>query len=121
MAVLRGEVVWADLNPVNGSEQGGLRPVLVVQADPVNRHASTTIVLALTSRPQRSGYPLTVALPAGEGGLARASWIKVNQLRTVSLRRLRGRVGVLGDDRLNEVERALREVLHLGAQEPSAL
>ena len=121
MAVLRGEVVWADLNPVIGSEQGGLRPVLVVQADPVNRHASTTIVLALTSRPQRSGYPLTVALPAGEGGLARASWVKVNQLRTVSLRRLRGRVGVLGDDRLSEVERALREVLRLGAQEPSAL
>ena len=74
MAVLRGEVVWADLNPVIGSEQGGLRPVLVVQADPVSRHASTTIVLALTSRPQRSGHPLTVALPAGEGGLARASW-----------------------------------------------
>jgi len=78
--------VCAGLNPVIDSEQGGLRPALVVQADPVNRHASTAIVLALTSRPQRSVYPLTGSLPAGEGGLALASRVKVNQLRTVSLR-----------------------------------
>ena len=115
MAVLRGEVVWADLNPVIGSEQGGLRPVLVVQADPINRHASTTIVLPLTSRPQRSGHPLTVALEAGEGGVGRVSWIKVNQLRTVSLRRLRGRIGELSEDRLAEVDRALLAVLRLEA------
>jgi mRNA interferase MazF len=120
VTVLRGELYWADLNPVVGSEQGGSRPVLVVQADPVNRHATTTVVLALTSRPQRSGSPLTVALPMGEGGLTRASWAKVSQLRTISLRRLRGRIGVLGDERMREIDRAIREVLRLGAGEPSA-
>ena len=114
MVVLRGEVDWADLSPVLGSEQGGLRPVLVVQADPIHRHASTTIVLALTSRPQRAGHPRTVALEAGEDGMTRASWVKVNQLRTVALGRLRGRLGMLGDDRRREVDRALVEVLRLG-------
>lgn len=115
MTVQRGELVWADLNPVVGSEQRGLRPVLVVQADPINWHASTTIVLPLTSRPQRSGHPLTVALEVGEGGVGRVSWIKVSQLRTVSLRRLRGRIGTLGEDRLAEVDRALLAVLRLEA------
>lgn len=113
MAVVRGELYWADLNPIVGSEQGGLRPVVVVQADPVNRHASTTVVLSVTSRPQATGYPLTVALDPGEGGVSRPSWIKVSQVRTVSLRRLRGRLGALGTARMTEVDRALARVLRL--------
>ena len=113
MVVRRGEVHWADLNPVAGSEQGGRRPVVVVQADPVNRHASTTIVLAITSRAQAAGFPLTVHLPADEAGLARPSWVKVSQLRTVALRRLRGRIGELPDERMRQVDEALLEVLRL--------
>ena len=81
-------------NPVLGSERGGLCPALVVQADPIQRHANTTNVIALTSRPQRAAFPLTVALEAGEGGVTRASWVEVDQQRTVALGRLRGRLGV---------------------------
>lgn len=113
MRVSRGEVHWADLEPVAGSEQGGLRPMLIYQANPLNEHANTTIVLAITSRSQRAGYPLTVALARGEGRLPKASWVKVTQLRTLSLKRLRGRLGELSRERLREIDKALLEVLDI--------
>lgn len=96
-----------------GSEQGGMRPVLILQADAVNRHANTTVVLAITSRPQRVGYPLVIRLEPGEGGLPKASWVKLNQLRTLSLERLRGSLGQLSAQRMQELERALLEVLDI--------
>ena len=116
MAVRRGELYWADLDPVVGSEQGGVRPVLVCQADPINMYANTSITLAITSQPQRANYPLTIALDQGEGGLPKASWIKVTQMRTLSLKRLRGRLGALTLERLNEVDRAIVEVLDINLE-----
>lgn len=109
-AVLRGEVHWADLSPVVGSEQGGRRPVLIMQADPLNRSA-TTIGLAITSAPQRVDYPLVVRLERGEAGLRKVSWVKINQVRTLAMRRLVGRLGILSGQRLAEVEDALLDVL----------
>ena len=111
--VLRGEVHWAALDPVIGSEQAGRRPVLVVQADEINRHAPTTVALAITSRRPRVDSALNVRLPRGEGGLPRDSWVKTNQVRTLALERLGTRLGRVSSTRMAEVTRALLEVLAL--------
>jgi mRNA interferase MazF len=118
LKVLRGEIHWVDLSPVQGSEQGGLRPVLVLQHDILNVRSSTTIGLAITSRPQRQGYPLTIKLESGEGGLPQPSWIKVTQIRTLALTRFRGKVGALSKAYLSQVESALVEVLGIDLDDP---
>ena len=110
-SVRRGEIHWVDLSPVQGSEQGGVRPVLVLQDDFLNARSTTTIGLAITSRPQQQGYPLVLGLESGEGGLPKPSWIKVTQIRTLALERFRGRVGALSSNHLKQVEAALLEVL----------
>jgi len=91
-AVLRGEIVWAELDPVLGHEQGGRRPVLVISHDLLNERSGTLIVLAITSREQAAGHPLAHELRSG--GLPRRSWVKATQVRTVSTARVRGPVGV---------------------------
>lgn len=101
------------LDPVVGSEQAGRRPVLVIQADEINRHARTTVALAITSRPPRIESSLHVHIPRGEGGLPRESWVKTDQVRTLALERLRSRLGVVSPDRMAEVNAALIEVLAL--------
>ncbi len=109
--VRRGEIHRVDLSPVQGSEQGGTRPVLVLQDDLLNARSGTTIGLAITSRTQRQGYPLVLGLESGEGGLPKPSWIKVTQLRTLALERFHGRVGALSANPLKQVEAAMLEVL----------
>ena len=88
--VLRGEIYWADLMPVRGHEQGGVRPVLIISHDLFNARSGTVIALAITSQPQRAGFPLTWQIPAGV--LPRPSWVKISQIRTLSTDRLGARL-----------------------------
>ena len=106
---LRGEIRWADLRDARGREQAGPRPVLIVSHDVFNDRSGTVIAMAITSQPQRAGYPLSWAAPVGL--LARPSWVKISQLRTLSTERLGKAIGRLGDDQLNEVVAALFELV----------
>ncbi|MFB3882621.1 MAG: type II toxin-antitoxin system PemK/MazF family toxin [Armatimonadota bacterium] len=107
--VLRGEVYWADLGSPAGHEQGGPRPVLVISHDPFNRRSETVIVLAVTSQPQRAGYPMAHKL--GSGDLPKESWVKMTQVRTLSAGRLRERIGFVDDDELTEIVEGLIELV----------
>ena len=108
-AVLRGDVVWADLNPVRGSEQAGLRPVLVLSADVFNRHSGTVVAVALTSQAPRAGFPLT--LPLSDPKLPKKSWVKIGQVRTLSTERLGKRLARATPDELAQVLEGLNEIL----------
>ena len=94
--ILRGEVYWADLNPVRGREQAGLRPVLILSHDLFNRKSETAIVMAITSQAQKAGFPLTMALPADM--MPKPSWVKISQIRTIPIDRLGKRIASLGPD-----------------------
>src|SRR6266700_7813473 len=80
---MRGEIRWADLNPVRGRDQAGLRPVLILSHDVFNDRSGTVIAVALTSRPPRASFPLT--LPLGTTGLPKRSWVKISPIRTLSV------------------------------------
>ncbi|OGK79335.1 MAG: MazF family transcriptional regulator [Candidatus Rokubacteria bacterium GWC2_70_16] len=97
--ILRGEIYWADLNPVRGREQAGLRPVLVISHDVFNAQSGTVIALAITSQPQRAGFPLTLRLESVR--LPKPSWIKMSQVRTLSTERLGRRLGAASPDELD--------------------
>lgn len=107
--VLRGEIYWADLQPVQGHEQGGLRPVLILSHDVFNDRSGTVIAMAITSQPQRAGYPLTWRVPPGI--LPRDSWIKISQVRTLSAGRLGSRLGHLVAADLAEIVHALSQLI----------
>jgi len=107
--ILRGEIYWADLNPVRGREQGGLRPVLVISHDVLNWRAGTVIAVAITSKEQRAGFPLTYRLSTG--GLAKDSWVKMTQVRTISVERLRERIGAVDASELAEIVEGLIELI----------
>ena len=91
--VKRGEVFYADLSPVVGSEQGGVRPVLIVQNDVGNRHSPTVIAAAITSKQDKTNLPTHIGIKAGTGGLTRDSVVLLEQVRTLDKRRLRGEGG----------------------------
>ena len=84
--ILRGEIRWADLNPVRGHEQGGLRPVLILSHDIFNEKSGTVIAVAITSQPQKAGFPLTLELKTPN--LPKKSWLKISQIRTLSVERI---------------------------------
>ena len=84
--ILRGDVRWADLNPVRGHEQAGLRPVLILSHDVFNERSGTVIAMAITSQPQRAGFPLTLELMTAN--LPKQSWVKISQIRTLSVERI---------------------------------
>jgi len=107
--VLRGEIYWADLNPVRGREQAGLRPVLILSHDLFNRKSETVIAMAITSQPQRAAFPLTLALP--EGLLPKPSWVKISQIRTISVDRLGKRIAVLDSEFLSQLIDGLLELV----------
>jgi mRNA interferase MazF len=107
--ILRGEVYWADLNPVVGSEQSGRRPVLVISHDVFNERSGTVIVMAITSQPQKASFPLTVEIT--EPGLPKRSWIKTNQVRALSTLRLKGLVTRLPPELVNQAVDGLCEVV----------
>ncbi|HLH15681.1 MAG TPA: type II toxin-antitoxin system PemK/MazF family toxin [Bryobacteraceae bacterium] len=107
--ILRGEIYWADLNPVRGREQAGLRPVLILSHDLFNRRSETVIAMAITSQPPRAGFPLTLALP--EGLLPKPSWLKISQIRTISSERLGGRISAVDAETLAQTIEGLLELV----------
>ena len=107
--ILRGEIRWADLNPTGGREQAGLRPVLILSHDIFNARSGTVIVVALTSQPQRAGFPLTLKL---EGvSLPKPSWVKISQVRTLAVERLGKRLGRASSEQLAQVVDGLNEIV----------
>lgn len=106
-SVYRGDIFYADLEPVIGSEQGGVRPVLVIQNDIGNRHSPTVIVAAITSRIKHRSQPTHVNLNGRQCGLHSDSTIMLEQLRTLDKQRLLGYVGSVGKAKMDEVDRAL--------------
>lgn len=107
--ILRGEIYWADLNPVRGREQAGLRPILVLSQDIFNRRSETVIAMGIASQPQRARFPLTFDLP--EGTLAKPSWVKISQVRTISVDRLGKRIGSISPEDLNQIVDGLIELI----------
>jgi mRNA interferase MazF len=110
--ILRGDIVWADLNPVRGREQAGLRPVLILSEDVFNEHSGTVIVVAITSQPQRAGFPLTYELIGSDlPDLQKRSWIKISQIRTLSVERLGKKIGRIKPEELDLIIEGLNEIL----------
>jgi mRNA interferase MazF len=107
--ILRGEIYWADLNPVRGREQAGARPVLVLSQDIFNRRSETVIAMAITSQPQKAGFPLTFELP--QQRLPKPSWVKISQIRTISVDRLGKRIGSVSPEDLNQIVDGLVELV----------
>jgi mRNA interferase MazF len=107
--ILRGDVLWAELNPIRGREQAGRRPVLVISHDIFNERSGTVIAMVITSQPQRAGFPLTVELASG--GLPKQSWVKVGQIRTLSVERLGKRLGRVSPEELLQVVEGLNEIV----------
>lgn len=107
MGLKRGEIFFAELNPVQGSEQGGIRPVLVVQNDVGNSHSPTTIVLPITSRLTKAKLPTHVELTRVESGLARDSVVLAEQIRTIDKQRLQQKVSALDDSAMNKINHAM--------------
>lgn len=107
MIVKKGDLYFADLSPVVGSEQGGVRPVLVVQNDVGNKYSPTIIVAAVTSQTSKAKLPTHVELAATQGGLSKNSVVLLEQLRTIDKQRLKERIGALSDSQLPDVDAAL--------------
>ena len=107
MIVKKGDLFFADLSPVVGSEQGGVRPVLVVQNDVGNKYSPTIIVAAVTSQTGKAKLPTQVELKATQGGLSKNSVVQLEQLRTIDKQRLKERIGSLSDSQLPVVDEAL--------------
>ena len=107
--ILRGEIRWADLNPVRGREQAGLRPVMILSHDIFNERSGTVIAVAITSQPQKAGFPLTLDLKAGN--LPKKSWIKISQIRTLSVERIGKVIGKASLEELTQVIEGLNEII----------
>ena len=107
--ILRGEIWWADLNPTRGHEQGGLRPVVIISQDVFNERSGTVIALALTSQPQRAGFPLTMELDSVS--LPKRSWVKISQIRILATERLSRRINTLTPEDLSRLIEGLNEII----------
>ena len=107
MEIHRGELYYADLSPVVGSEQGGVRPVLVVQNDIGNKYSPTVIAAAVTSKINKAKLPTHIELPSASCGLAKDSVILLEQIRTLDKRRLKERIGSLPENTMRRVDGAL--------------
>lgn len=107
--ILRGEIRWADLNPVRGREQAGLRPVLVLSHDVFNERSGTVIAVALTSQEPRAAFPLT--LESNASGLPKRSWVRISQVRTLSVERIGRRLARASEEEVDRVVEGLNEVI----------
>ena len=107
--ILRGDVVWADLDPTKGHEQAGSRPVLVISEDVFNQRSGTVIALAITSAEPKAGFPLTLELRSVR--LPKRSWVKMGQIRTLSTERLGKRLGRLSPEELAHLVEGLGEII----------
>ena len=107
--ILRGEIRRADLNPVRGREQAGLRPVLVLSHDIFNERSGTVIAVAITSQPQKAGFPLTLELKTQR--LPKQTWVKISQIRTLSIERIGKLIGKASQEQLAQVVEGLNEII----------
>lgn len=107
--ILRGEIRWADLNPVRGREQAGLRPVLILSQDIFNQKSGTVIAMAITSQKQRAGYPLTYEMKSTS--LPKQSWVKISQIRTLSVERIGNKICKVGPEELDTIIDGLNEII----------
>lgn len=107
--ILRGEIWWADLNPVRGHEQAGVRPILVISHDIFNQRSGTVIALAITSQSPTAGFPLTLEITTA--ALPKRSWVKISQIRTLSVERLSSRLGAITPEELDDVIEGLNEIV----------
>lgn len=117
MIVKKGDLYFADLSPVIGSEQGGVRPVLVVQNNVGNKYSPTIIVAAVTSRKNKAQLPTHVSIDAAGNGLSKNSVVLLEQLRTIDKSRLRERIGTLDQELMPDVNEALGVSLGINAFE----
>jgi mRNA interferase MazF len=107
--ILRGEIYWADLNPVRGQEQAGHRPVIVISQDVFNDRSGTVIAMAITSQPQKAGFPLTHKLSSGN--LPKESWVKISQVRVLSTLRLDKKIGQVDPEEIDILVDGLNEII----------
>lgn len=107
--ILRGDIVWADLEPTQGNEQAGLRPVLILSHDVFNERSGTVIAVALTSQPQKAQFPLTLELSHLK--LPKKSWVKISQIRTLSVLRLKKKIARVTPEVLSQVFEGLSEII----------
>jgi mRNA interferase MazF len=107
--ILRGDIVWADLDPTIGREQAGRRPVLVISHDVFNERSGTVIAVALSSQPQRAEFPLTLELHTR--GLPKKSWAKISQIRTLSVERIGRRLGHASAEEVSQIIDGLTEIV----------
>ena len=106
--ILRGDIVWADLDPVRGREQAGRRPVAVLSDDVFNDRSGTVIAVAVTSQEPAAGFPLTLEITSAQ--LPKRSWVKISQVRTLSTERLGKRLGRLSPEEVEQVIAGLNEI-----------
>jgi mRNA interferase MazF len=107
--ILRGDIYWADLDPTLGHEQAGRRPILVLSQEIFNERSGTVIAVALTSQPQKAGFPLTLELSAKS--LPKKSWVKIRQIRTLSTKRLGTKLGKALREEIDAVVDGLNEII----------
>ena len=107
--ILRGDIRWADLNHVRGREQAGISPVLIISHDIFNERSGTVIAVATTSQPQRAGFPLTFELETTD--LPKRSWVKISQIRTLSVERIGKRIGRVSPEKLEQIVEGLNEII----------
>jgi mRNA interferase MazF len=108
-AILRGDIVWADLDPTQGNEQAGMRPIVILSKDIFNQRSGTVIAIALTSQKPNAGFPLTLELT--DAKLPKQSWAKISQIRTLSETRLRSKIGRASEDELYQIIEGLNEII----------
>jgi mRNA interferase MazF len=107
--ILRGDIRWADLNPTRGREQAGFRPIIVLSNDIFNERSGTVIAMAITSQPQRAGFPLTLELTSKH--LPKRSWVKMSQIRTLSVERIEKKIGTVTPEELSQLVEGLNEII----------
>ena len=107
--ILRGDIVWAELDPTQGHEQSGRRPVLILSHDVFNERSGTVIAIALTSQEPKAGFPLTLEL--NSTSLPKRSWAKMSQIRTLSVLRLSTKIGRVSPEELNQIIDGLHEII----------
>ena len=107
--ILRGDVRWADLNPVRGSEQAGNRPVLILSQDIFNERSGTVIAVAITSQPQKASFPLTIELKTVK--MPKRSWVKISQIKTLAVERIGRKIGRVHPEEIDQVIEGLNEIV----------
>lgn len=107
--ILRGDIYWADLDPTQGREQAGHRPVLIISHEVFNSRSETVIAMAITSQPQKADFPLTYEL--SKDVLPKSSWIKISQIRTLSIKRLERKITHLDEAEVDRIIEGLIDIV----------